>query len=57
VAFINGNLDVLTSSPQTPLKAAGILTDPNISLPIPIGDIFDAIAEPYPPELPPADLF
>jgi hypothetical protein len=38
------------------LKAAGILTDPNISLPIPIGETFDAIAEPYPPELPPADL-
>ena len=56
MAFIIGNFDALTSKPQTPLKAAGILTEPNISFPTPIGDIFDAIAEPYPPELPPADF-
>lgn len=56
VAFIRGSFDALTSKPHTPLKAAGIRTEPNISFPIPIGDIFDATAEPYPPELPPADF-
>ena len=56
MAFIRGSLYALTSKPHTPLKAAGILTEPNISLPTPIGDIFEAIAEPYPPELPPADF-
>ena len=29
---------------------------PAMSLPIPTGDILAAIAAPYPPELPPADL-
>jgi hypothetical protein len=39
------------------LKAAGILIDPSMSFPIPIGDNLAAIEAPYPPELPPADLF
>jgi hypothetical protein len=44
--FILGNLSVLDISPTTPLNAAGIRTEPSISLPIPIGDIFAAMLAP-----------
>ncbi len=56
ICSLNGSLSAEEHKAHTPLKAAGILKLPAISLPIPMGDILHAMAAPSPPELPPADL-
>ena len=43
--------------PYKPLKAAGILMDPPMSVPNPTGEPFSPTRAPSPPELPPEDKF
>lgn len=49
------SIPVVDLWPNTPQKAAGIRTDPPISLPIPNTDAPEPTAAPSPPELPPGE--
>jgi hypothetical protein len=46
MVLLIGSLPGLDMSPATPLNDAGILTEPSISFPIPIGDILAATIAP-----------